>query len=534
MKVVERNVELLSNQSYEEVLRVVERGIRICYRSEDKIKDGSAENMIRAMIKCGHCYNADTEVLTDNGFVKFKDYKGEQKVAVVNTDGTFKGFEHPLNIFAYNYSGKVYDYSSTLGYVTTAGHKMFGAIRYKQDFDKTNFRLFKNDAVEYITDVAHTRTNGERQFFVPTACVEPEGLDPLGELIGFWIGDGCIGGGNRLVFHLKKTRKIEYLTNLANKLSIPIDYMPNNHYVLRKDGIGNEFTAKYTYNKIKYLPHVSDPVMIKSIIVGLFNADGCNSKGRKRIDTTSVYIRDWLVSHAILAGYTMYIAYTAMYDNKRKDISRVSITSSNNRMIVNDSRKKDSFVKIRDVVDYPVGCVEVSTGLIIVRGKNKIPTLCGNCGTLEHASVSFLVTCDRATSHQLERSRTLSYNEMSQRYCNFSKDKFDGEVKFIKPCGLADGYNTDIWQEANEIAEGAYFNLIASNCKPEVARSVLPNSTATEVVVTGNMRNIRYFLSLRLDEHAQADIREIAHKMLNILHEKYPVFVEDLWEKYGN
>ena len=73
-------------------------------------------------------------------------------------------------------------------------------------------------------------------------------------------------------------------------------------------------------------------------------------------------------------------------------------------------------------------------------------------GVLEHASVSFLVTCDRATSHQLERSRTLSYNEMSQRYCNFSKDKFDSEVKFIKPCGLSDGYNTDIWQEANEIA----------------------------------------------------------------------------------
>lgn len=155
-------------------------------------------------------------------------------------------------------------------------------------------------------------------------------------------------------------------------------------------------------------------------------------------------------------------------------------------------------------------------------------------GCLEHVGVSFLVTCDRATSHQLERSRTLSYNEMSQRYCNFSKDKFDSEVKFIKPCDLADGYNTDIWQEANEIAEGAYFNLLASKCKPEVARSVLPNSTATEVVVTGNMRNIRYFLSLRLDEHAQSDIREIAHKMLNILHEKYPVFVEDLWEKYGD
>ena len=262
------------------------QGIRVCYKSEDKIKDGSAENMIRVMIKSGHCYNADTEILTDDGFVKFKDYKGKQKVAVVNTDGTFKGFEYPLNIFAYNYSGKIYDYSSTLGYVTTAGHKMFGAIRYKYDFDKTNFRLFKNDAVEYNSRVNHVRTNGERQFFVPTACAKPEGLDPLGELIGFWVGDGRIGGGNRLEFHLKKARKIEYLASLANKLSIPIDYMTGNRYVLRKNNIGNEFTAKYTRDKIKYLPHVSDPIMIKSIIVGLFNADGCSSRGCKRIDTT--------------------------------------------------------------------------------------------------------------------------------------------------------------------------------------------------------------------------------------------------------
>ena len=70
--------------------------------------------------------------------------------------------------------------------------------------------------------------------------------------------------------------------------------------------------------------------------------------------------------------------------------------------------------------------------------------------------------------------------------------------------------------------------MIKHGDKAEVARSVLPNCVATSIYVRMNMRELRHFLSLRLSNHAQADIRDIANQMYNIVKEKYPVYVENL------
>ena len=76
--------------------------------------------------------------------------------------------------------------------------------------------------------------------------------------------------------------------------------------------------------------------------------------------------------------------------------------------------------------------------------------------------------------------------------------------------------------------EDAYRFLINQEFKPEEARDVLPNATATSLVMTMNFRELRHFLKLRLDKAAHPQIRELAGMMLEILKEKYPVFVEDI------
>lgn len=145
-------------------------------------------------------------------------------------------------------------------------------------------------------------------------------------------------------------------------------------------------------------------------------------------------------------------------------------------------------------------------------------------GCIEHVSLTVKFICDRACSHQLVRHRLMSFNQKSQRYCK------EDNLEVIKPEGLK---NTSIWLESCRQAENAYAELIRRGEKPEVARGVLPNSTATEIYATANLREWRHFFELRCDRTAQKDIRMLALELLCQMFEKYPVFFEDLVNKYA-
>ena len=145
-------------------------------------------------------------------------------------------------------------------------------------------------------------------------------------------------------------------------------------------------------------------------------------------------------------------------------------------------------------------------------------------GCLEHVNLTVKFICDRACSHQLVRHRLMSFNQKSQRYCK------EDNLEVIKPEGLE---NTSLWLESCRQAENAYAELIRRGEKPEVARGVLPNSTATEIYATANIREWRHFFKLRCDKTAQKDIRMLALELLCQMFEKYPVFFEDLVGKYA-
>lgn len=145
-------------------------------------------------------------------------------------------------------------------------------------------------------------------------------------------------------------------------------------------------------------------------------------------------------------------------------------------------------------------------------------------GCIEHVSLTVKFICDRACSHQLVRHRLMSFNQKSQRYCK------EDNLEVIKPDGLK---NTAIWLESCRQAENAYAELIRRGEKPEVARGVLPNSTATEIYATANIREWRHFFELRCGRTAQKDIRMLALELLCQMFEKYPVFFEDLVDKHA-
>lgn len=156
----------------------------------------------------------------------------------------------------------------------------------------------------------------------------------------------------------------------------------------------------------------------------------------------------------------------------------------------------------------------------------------GHESVLEHEKITFKIICDRGVSHELVRHRIASFSQESTRYCNYSKDRFGNELTFIKPCFWdKDDEEYKIWEKNMQIIEENYNLLISQGAKPEEARSILPNSLKTEIVITMNIRELRYFLKLRTSAKAHPQMREVTCKLLQSLKNKVPVLFEDIKSK---
>lgn len=172
------------------------------------------------------------------------------------------------------------------------------------------------------------------------------------------------------------------------------------------------------------------------------------------------------------------------------------------------------------------GSAEKFVGNLLKRGHEAV---------LEHYNFTVKFTVDRGVSHEIVRHRLASYCQESTRYCNYSKDGFGNEITVILPCFFDTGMGTmsnsfvyNEWKQSCENDEKAYFQLLEYGATPQEARSVLPNSLKTEVVMTANLREWRHFLKLRCDKAAHPQIREVAIKLLKMCQEQIPIIFDDI------
>ena len=154
----------------------------------------------------------------------------------------------------------------------------------------------------------------------------------------------------------------------------------------------------------------------------------------------------------------------------------------------------------------------------------------GHESVLEHVSISVRVICDRGVSHEIVRHRIASYSQESTRYCNYSNDKFGNELTFIKPCFWNDETNVNYlnWENVLKNIECAYFSMLKCGATPQEARSILPNSLKTEIVMTMNLREWRHFFRLRCDKAAHPQMRQVANLILNNFKVRIPVIFDDI------
>jgi thymidylate synthase (FAD) len=165
----------------------------------------------------------------------------------------------------------------------------------------------------------------------------------------------------------------------------------------------------------------------------------------------------------------------------------------------------------------------------------------GHEAMIEHNAITVRFLCDRGVSHELVRHRVASFGQESTRYCNYSNDKFGNQINVIDISGgikldtkmktLSPEVINEIikeWEIAMEDAEKHYMKMLELGATAQMARSVLPNSLKTEIVVTMNLREWRHFFKLRVEIGAHPQMRELTLPLLQEFKTLIPCVFEDI------
>jgi len=137
-----------------------------------------------------------------------------------------------------------------------------------------------------------------------------------------------------------------------------------------------------------------------------------------------------------------------------------------------------------------------------------------------HIAVKFIV--NRAVTHEIVRHRPCSFLQESQRYCRYSDDKFGSEVTFIKPMFFAEhSPEYEIWEKGMRDTEQMYLQLLETST-PQAARTVLPNSCKTEIIVYANLAEWLHIFRLRTSKAAEPSMREVMIPLEQDFRQRFP------------
>jgi thymidylate synthase (FAD) len=152
----------------------------------------------------------------------------------------------------------------------------------------------------------------------------------------------------------------------------------------------------------------------------------------------------------------------------------------------------------------------------------------GHLSVFEHVSFTFAIEgISRSCSHQFVRHRLFAFTQQSQRYVK------ESEFPYIIPDTIKNNKEAyRKFQDAIDVISKTYREL-AEVVPYEDARFILPNATETKIVATANARELMHFFKLRLDEHAQWEIRDMAKLMFKEASKAAPlIFSKDNLEKF--
>ena len=161
----------------------------------------------------------------------------------------------------------------------------------------------------------------------------------------------------------------------------------------------------------------------------------------------------------------------------------------------------------------------------------------GDWSIVEHASVTIDMLVDRGITHEWVRHRLCAFTQESTRFVNYEKKM---PPTFIEPLGLTDdaarasnGEPVELstrqsWRHAVSTSEAVYRRLLAAGVAPQIARSVFPNSLASRIITTTNLRNLRHVLIMRTSKEAHPQMRQVTIPLLEEVKSKIPLLFDDI------
>ena len=201
--------------------------------------------------------------------------------------------------------------------------------------------------------------------------------------------------------------------------------------------------------------------------------------------------------------------------------------------LVNPSIEVENYNGVRIMKNIERACRTCyrSEGNITDDSYKKLLNNCINRGhesVLEHEKITVRMICDIGVYKDLTRHRFANFSIESTRYCNYGKDKFDNEIKIIKPCHIEEGTEMYAdWYSAMQHMEHFYMRMVDNGAKPDQLRMLQPHSTATQVTMTANIREWRHILDIRTKNMTHPSIQQLLIPLLL-------KFKEDMPELFAN
>ncbi len=491
--------------------------------------------LIRYLLRHDHCYDEETEVLIKDvdGLIRFVPWPDAHtmwlegqgiEVAAYHPGTDELIFERPSEVVRFPRDADMYYLRhGQVDLKVTPNHKMFVKTKY------TDWGLVPAEQIAGKSTIRYKKVASYQG--VAGALPNPWNFSDeytYGQLVGFFIGDGHAGGTfrNGISFHLRKERELTYLTRVLTKLEI--DYrVADIVWVHLPDG-RDFFRQFYTTGKEKTMPAwvlTASTRFRQGILDGLRNSDGTEKRRTWVYYSSSKELADRVQTLGAITSQPFSVSVhipRVFGSNAPKPMYRLNANSRCIEPVANQGTIQDGYEPYRG----NIYCATVSTGILVVRRNDKT-VLCGNTTPFEMVVLKFHIKAPIFVVRQWLRHRTASINEESARYSivkeefhepaweevNFqSKDNKQGRSADPVPPEVVERFLAHL-KSNRETAYANYEGFLEDNIAREIARMILPLSVYTQFYWQMNLHNLFHFLRLRMDPHAQKEIRDLANQV---------------------
>lgn len=355
-----------------------------------------------------HCYDGQTEVLTNKGFIRWDSLTGAESIALVDpVTSTFKGFSTDYTLIKNDYEGDIYHYEGkSIDLFVTEGHNLYASrIAREEDRGAENYELFAANTLGKYKTYGESSMKMLKSAKRQVGTYTSDSIIALYELIGFFIGDGSLpsdGSVNSIKFHLKKKRKIEYLQNIVRRIpSATLRESKGGHFTVTIAGAKKFFSQFYNSEGKKTLSSVLGICLgqnlVDAIFLGLKNSDGSAKRKTWVYSTSSEDLKEDIIGLGAMYGYTVTVSNERIFDNPNHNTNWILNVGTRPYMLVGDSRSEQTLT-IKNYVGK-VYCADTGGNVLIVRRNGKV-VLSGNCSPTEHvAKIVNQTTSDRSSGN---------------------------------------------------------------------------------------------------------------------------------------